>query len=399
MPTQMRQLRILQVFSRYQHFGGEEGSVYRIGDALQEVYDVEYFVKSTANLQTGGFVDKAMVPWKVLHNGETTRQLRRLQAIGQFKIWLVHNVFPALSPTVYEEAFRQDIPVVQYLHNYRFFCVNGFFLDHGNPCQLCAGGNFFHAFKAKCWHESHLISGWMGVVLRRIQMMDVFNRVRRWIAISEAQKAVHAAHGIPGDRIDVIHHFYEPKGPALPLPKGGYALFLGRLSPEKGCMDLLKAWRCMPAERQLVIAGEGPELARLQEFAKTAHLNNVRFTGFVTKEKQQELWAGAAFLVIPSIWMEPFGMVVLEAWSRGRPVVAYSIGALPELVAHEKTGLLVPPHEPGQLAAAMERLFLNPDQQQSMALQGRAEVETRFSKAQWMQQIDKTFQKALEKGG
>jgi len=394
----MTRLKILQVFSRYQQFGGEEGSVYRIGDTLQEIYDVEYYVKSTSHLLTAGSaLDKIMLPWKTLHNAETARQLRRMQEIGRFDLWLIHNALPALSPSVYSEAFRLRIPIVHYLHNYRFFCANGFFLDHGKPCQLCAGGNYLHAAKAACWRDSHLVSGWMGVVLARMRLMQVTQRIRRFIAISEAQKAVHVSLGFSADRIDVIHHFFQPGKPATEVPHKGYALFLGRISAEKGGIDLLQAWTHLPRDRQLVVAGDGPELPGLQRFAEAHGLSNVRFAGFVAKEKQDELWAGAACLVVPSVWMEPFGMVVLEAWSRGRPVVAYSIGALPELVTHEKTGLLVTPHRPDELALAIERLLADRDLQCAMASRGRAEVETRFSKARWMKQINESLTKALER--
>ncbi len=391
----MRRLKILQIFSRYQHYGGEEGSVFRIGDALQDVHDVEYFFKSSTDLLQGSWLDKIDAPWKVLHNSETARGVRRLQDLGHFDLWQIHNVFPAMSPTVYEEAFRKGIPVIHYLHNYRLSCVNGFFLDHGKPCQLCIGGNFLHAARAKCWHESHLISGWMGAVLKRVRMLDVFHKVSRWVALSEAQKVVHVEMGIPAEKIDVIPHFYEPKGQPLPLPENGYALFLGRLSKEKGCMDLLEAWRQMPPERRLVIAGEGPELPALQKYVETEGLTNVRFAGFVSGQQQVELWRGAAFLAMPSVWMEPFGMVVLEAWSQGRPVVANAIGALPELITHGKTGSLVPPFHPEALAVEMERLFQNPEKLQAMSALARQEVETRFAKAEWLCRIQNTYQAAL----
>lgn len=395
----MARFRILQVFSRYQQFGGEEGSVYRIGDALQETDEVEYFVKSTGNLLGGSLLEKAMLPFKALHNAEAARQLRRMQEIGRFDLWLIHNALPALSPAVYSEAFRLKVPIVHYLHNYRFFCANGFFLNHGEPCQLCAGGNYLHALKTKCWRESHLISGWMGVVLTRMRLMNVAQRIKRFIAISEAQKAVYVRFGFPEERIDVIHHFFESNRPVTEIPQNGYALFLGRMSAEKGGIDLLKAWIHVPPERQLVVAGDGPELPNLQKFAEAHRLSNVRFVGFVPKEKQDELWAGAAFLVVPSVWLEPFGMVVLEAWSRGRPVVAHSIGALPELVTHEKTGLLVAPHRAEELAAAMERLLADREMQRAMAACGRAELKLRFSKARWIRQIHETLSKAVIVGG
>ena len=387
-------LKILQIFSRYLQWGGEEGSVYRIGDALMERHQVEYYMQSSAKLLSKGkWTDKIRTLGTVFHNHHAVRDLRRMQDICQFDIWQVHNVLPALSPAVYKEAFRANIPIVQYLHNYRMGCLNGFFLDHGKPCRLCQHGNFLHAAKAKCWQESHLICAWMGLVMQRFRALDVFHNVSRWIAISEAEKAVHVEIGIPEDRIDVIHHFYTPTGPALPIPEEGYALFVGRLSVEKGCMELLQAWRAMPFTRKLIIAGDGPERIRLQEYAASAGLTNVQFLGFVPKPQQEPLWRGAAFLVVPSIWMEPFGMVVLEAWSHGRPVVANAIGALPELITHGKTGLLVPPLQPEALASEMERLFQSPSLLQAMAQQARMELETHFSKADWVRQLEQTYSK------
>jgi len=383
---------ILQIFSRYLQYGGEEGSVYRIGDALMDQHEVEYYIQSTANLIAGGkWRDRLWMLWKVIDNRQAARDLRRMQEIGRFDLWQIHNVFPALSPSVYKEAFRLGVPVVHYLHNYRMGCLNGFFLDHGNPCQRCIGGNFLPAAKAKCWHESHFICAWMGLVMNRIQKMDVFHKVSRWVAISEAQKAVHVQMGIPEDRIDVVHHFYEPKHPALPLPESGYALFIGRLSVEKGCHELLKAWRGMPAGRKLVIAGEGPELPGLRRYATEEGLNNVEFVGFVPRDAQEALWRGASFSIVPSVWMEPFGMVVLEAWSRGRPVVAHSIGALPELITHGKTGVLVAPFHPEALAAEMERLFQQPALLETMGLQARQELEIRFSKTEWQRKMNRVY--------
>jgi glycosyltransferase involved in cell wall biosynthesis len=388
-------IKILQIFGRYLQYGGEEGSVYRIGDALMKNHQIEYYLKSSADLLDGGSLSKIKALPKVLHSIQSARDVRRMQEVEKFDIWQIHNVFPALSPSIYEEAFRLKVPTLHYLHNYRMGCINGFFLDHGKMCQRCMHGNFLHAVRAKCWQESRLACGWMGLVMQRVRALDVFHQITRWVAISEAQKKVHVEMGIPSDRIDVIHHFYEPKAPPLPLPENGYALFLGRLSVEKGCMDLIKAWKAMPPGRTLVIAGTGPELPALEAQVAAEGLTNVHFAGFVRHEQQEELWRGAAFLVVPSIWLEPFGMVVLEAWSYGRTVIAYSMGALPELITHEKTGLLVEPFNTNALAAGMEKLFANPDWLAALSVAARQELETRFSEAAWLCKIEATYAKVL----
>ncbi|HWB59502.1 MAG TPA: hypothetical protein VG733_08420, partial [Chthoniobacteraceae bacterium] len=179
----MPRTRIMQIFSRYEHYGGEEGSVYRIGDAMQDQFDVEYFLASTAEFINSPLHEKLTIPLRIFHNPEVARRLKRVQEIGRFDVWQIHNVLPAMSPVVYSTAFRLRIPIVHFLHNYRFGCTNGFFLQHGIPCQRCMHGNFWPAFVGKSWRNSRVLSGAMGAVLYHIRHMDLFNRVTQWIAI------------------------------------------------------------------------------------------------------------------------------------------------------------------------------------------------------------------------
>jgi len=142
-----RRLQILQIFNRYLQYGGEEGSITRIGDALQDLHDVSYFFYSSAQLAGEGILPKLQIPWKSLHNSEVESGLKLLQASNHYDVWQIHNIFPAMSPVVYELAFKLKIPIVHYLHNYRLGCVNGFFLNHGQPCQRCISGKFWPAFQ------------------------------------------------------------------------------------------------------------------------------------------------------------------------------------------------------------------------------------------------------------
>ncbi|HWB61856.1 MAG TPA: glycosyltransferase family 4 protein, partial [Chthoniobacteraceae bacterium] len=175
---------------------------------------------------------------------------------------------------------------------------------------------------------------------------------------------------------------------------GGHAMFIGRLSEEKGVIHLLDAWRLLNrADKRLVIVGDGPELPNLRAYAERHHLSNVTFTGFLKPDRQREVWAGAAFTIVPSIWMEPFGMVVLESWANARAVVAHKIGALPELITHGETGLLVEPFQPQLLADALNRAFNSPDECKAMAEAGGRLVQTRFTKARWLEQIGTIYWK------
>jgi glycosyltransferase involved in cell wall biosynthesis len=390
LPSMARRRHILQIFNRYLQYGGEEGSVYRIGDALQELHDVEYFISSTAEMISSGAWGSTTVPFKAVYNREIDIKLTQYQQTGNFDAWMIHNIFPVMSPIVYHRALDWNVPIVHYLHNYRFSCVNGFFLNHGEPCQRCLSGNFWPAFRTACWHDSHLESGWMGFITSQIRTMPLFEKVFQWIALSEAHKKEHVRMGIPAERIEVIHHFFEPTEPPLPPTASPTAIFVGRLSLEKGVAQLLESWKLIAGgERKLLIIGDGPERPNLERQAES--IPGVKFLGFVDREKQKEYWRQALFSVVPSIWLEPFGMTVLEAWAKGRPVVAHRIGALPELIEDGVTGSLASPDDTTDLANRMDQLFSRPDEAVKMGLAGRRVLETRFTRRKWLDEISKIY--------
>jgi glycosyltransferase involved in cell wall biosynthesis len=390
-----RRLHVLQIFNRYLQYGGEEGSITRIGDALQEIHDVDYFFYSSSQLAGEGLVGKLLVPWKSFHNSEIAESLTRMQQRHRFDVWQIHNIFPAMSPVVYELGLKWKIPIIHYLHNYRLSCVNGFFLNHGQPCQRCLSGNFWPAFQTACWHDSHLQSGWMGLITHHIRQLPLFDQVFRWVAISEAQKLEHVRMGIPAERIKVIYHFLDVEEAPLPASKEPTAIFVGRLSVEKGVDKLLEAWKIIQGgERKLLIVGDGPERLNLER--KAADLQGVRFAGFVSRAEQKKYWQQALFSVVPSIWLEPFGMTVLESWSKGRPVVAHAIGALPELIREGIDGSLADPTNVKDLAQKMDDLLSNPQQAALMGLAGRQQLETRFTHRRWLQEIAAIYSELLD---
>jgi len=390
----MRRLRILQIFNRYIHYGGEEASVFRIGDALQEQHQVEYFFGSTVEFLGPGLSRRLTAPLRAFHDPTVAAMLRRYQELGKFDLWQIHNVIPGLSPSVYATAFRLKVPVIHFLHNYRFGCVNGLFLNHGQPCQRCIGGNFWPAFQTACWRDSRLISGWQALILLELRRRNLFRKVQSWIALSESHKALHIKMGIPEAKISVVPHFYEaPETPPASSPHGP-ALFLSRLSPEKGGQELLEAWaKISPTGRELWIAGTGPQESSLRKQA--ASLRNVRFLGFLSREQQNKVWADCAFAVIPSIVPETFGMIVLEAWARQRPVIVHRMGALAETVEDGINGLVVDPGKPELLAGAIENLGLHPGKIQDMGMAGWKKLHASFGKSRWSARMNFLYEKVL----
>ncbi len=398
-PDMERRLRILQVFNRYLEYGGEQASVYRIGDTLQSVADVEYFTTSSEQLLgEGDPLSMVKAAASTFHNREVIERLRRYQNIGQFDLWQVHNVFPTMSPAVYGLAFKLGLPVVHYLHNYRMSCVNGYFLNHGVTCTSCIGGNFTKAALTGCWRNSRVLSGWMGAVMVRTRAIGVFEKVAAWVAISEAQKSLHIKMGIPAERIFVLPHFCEPDDAKFISEPGRDVLFVGRLSKEKGVEQLLDAWKRVDrGESKLVIAGEGPERAALENKIAAEKIGGVEFLGFVAKEDQEAMWKRAAFSVVPSIWQEPLGLVVFEAWERGRAVVVSDAGGLSDTVENGVNGLKVPMGDAGAWAGAMSRLMHEPATCVAMARAGLERLKNNYNKQNWLQQITSIYRVVMER--
>jgi len=392
-----RRPRVLQIFNRYLEYGGEQGSVGRIGDTMQEIADVEYFLASSEQLLGKRSVEAmAKAAAFSFHNPEIIRRLKRYQKIGEFDLWLIHNVFPAMSPSVYGLSCKLGVPVVQYLHNYRMSCTNGYFLNHGENCTSCIDGNFTKAAATGCWRDSRLISGWMGLILMRVRAMGVFRDVAAWIALSKAQKALHARMGIPADRIHINPHFFVPRGDLVIREPGTDVLFVGRLSKEKGVAQLLDAWKLTErGEAKLLLAGNGPERIALEKKIAAENIDGVEFLGFVPRDDQAAMWRRAAFSVVPSIWQEPLPTVVFEAWERGRPAIVSDAGGLADSVEDCVDGFKVPMRDAKAWAAAMGKLLRNPALRAAMARSGLAKLGKNYTKEQWLKRIESIYKVAL----
>jgi glycosyltransferase involved in cell wall biosynthesis len=388
----MNQPRVLRIFNRYQQYGGEEKMVRQIGDALTGIVSATAFEHSSDELLNSSFLKRAEAPFNVIHNPKVFERLRKLQSQHRFDAWEIHNTFPAFSPAVYDAALELGVKVVQYLHNYRFSCVNGMFLNQGRPCYRCIGGTFWAAFLTACWRSNRWASGIAGIALARVRRL--LSSIHVWVAISEAQKLRHVEMGIPAERIRVVPHFLDAPIDVRPdVPKHGYFLFLGRLSPEKGLWQLLQSWRLLKAgTAKLVIAGEGPERRRLENVCQENGLKNVEFRGYVPAKDQDALWQGARALIVPSIWEEPFGLVVLEAWAHGRPALVSNRGGLPEIVADAAARFN--PDRPEEIAAILDRCCTDSQDLRRMASEGLQRLRRTYNRTIWLRKIREVYREA-----
>jgi glycosyltransferase involved in cell wall biosynthesis len=147
----------------------------------------------------------------------------------------------------------------------------------------------------------------------------------------------------------------------------------GRLTPEKGFADLIAAADALPPDVDILVFGDGPERARL-EAQRAALRTGARVQLAGHRPDAAECVAAADVCVVPSRWEEAFCLAAAEPLARGRPLVATRVGAIPELVRDGVTGVLIPPADPGALAAAIQRLLDAPGLAAALGQSGRAHV-------------------------
>ncbi|NEP19362.1 MAG: glycosyltransferase family 4 protein, partial [Leptolyngbya sp. SIO4C1] len=198
--------------------------------------------------------------------------------------------------------------------------------------------------------------------------------------------------GLPKEKFEFKTNFLHP-APESGQGKGGFALFVGRLSPEKGIDTLLSAWETLHTRIPLKIVGAGPLTPEVE--AATQRLANVEYLGRRPLSEVYDLMGEAKFFVFSSKWYETFGRVAIEAYAKGTPILASRIGAITELVKPYETGLLFEPGDANDLITQVEWVLNHPTAWQQIRYQARQEFENRYTAADNYKRLIEIYQKAI----
>jgi len=285
-----------------------------------------------------------------------------------------HNIFPAISPSIYAAAADVGIPVVQTLHNFRLLCANPALFRDGKVCELCLPRPFgWPGIVHACYRGSHVASAVLASMTGLHWLRGTWQEsVTTYIALTEFSRQKFIEGGLPGNRIVVKPNFVSD--PGFVSDVGTYALFVGRLSPEKGLHTLLQAWKELGGKIPLQIAGGGP-LSQVM----TSLPESVTWHGRVGREDVRKLMAGARLLVFPSECYENFPLVLIEAFAAGLPVIASDHGAAVSIVAHGETGLRFRPGDWQDLVRRVTELWDNRTRLKDMRLAARREYVQKYA--------------------
>nr|WP_283812845.1 glycosyltransferase family 4 protein [Bradyrhizobium tropiciagri] len=369
-------MRVLLVHNRYKFAGGED-VVVAAEKAMLEDHGHEVSLLDADNAEISGALSKAVAGFTAIYSPAAKRRVADEVARFRPGIMHVHNFFPLLSPSVYCAAHEAGVPVVQTLHNYRLVCPGSQLLRNGSICEQCLGKTAaIHGVVHGCYRGSRAATASVASMLAVHRALGTWGMVDAYIALTRFGRETFIRGGLPPDRLFVKPNFAHSAA-ATGQGDGGFALFVGRLSVEKGIRPLLGAWKRPGVDLPLKIAGDGPLMAEVQAAARG--MANVELLGQVSKDRVADMLRRAQMLIIPSIWYEGFPMVVVEAFAAGVPVIASNIGALGELIDHGRTGLHARPGDAEDLARQVEFLASDEAQRQRMRHAVRREFELHYT--------------------
>lgn len=384
-------MKILFVHNQYKQYGGED-SVIKNEMAMLMLNNQGIDLFSVSNNRINVLSKKIAAAISTTYS----RKYRNLlfEKIKKFKPDIIHahNLFPLLTPSIYDACVESKIPVVQTLHNYRIICPNALLMRNGYICELCISGSYYNAVLYRCYRNS--IFGSLAVA----RMLSYHHNNKTWqnkvdcfIALTDFVKNKYIEGGFPEKKIIVKPNFYKKATlPAFNEKGREGVLFVGRLSHEKGVKTLIKAW--IGLDIPLRIAGEGP----LMETVKSAISSKIIVLGKISQAQVSQEMTTANFLVMPSEWYEPFGLVIVEAFAHGLPVVASNLGGMSEIVENNYTGLHFEPGNPEDLAEKVLWMYNNPEECKRMGKNARAVYEQKYTDEKNYDMLMDIYQKTIE---
>lgn len=387
------ELRLIVAHNRYQERGGEDTVFAAEVEMLrQHGHEVFPFVDDNRRIQE---MHTVQIAARALYSRDSYRTFLEYIDYARPDLCHFHNTLPLLSSSVYKACREREVPVVQTLHNYRLICPVATLFRDGRVCEDCVGRyipwpGVLHA----CYRDNRSASA---VIASMITYQKLTGRWSTnadvFIVVTEFARTKLIQGGLPAERIRVKPNFVA-KDRGIGDGQGGYLLYVGRLTYEKGLGTLVQAWKTMNQPPPLHIVGDGPMRGALEQAATL--LPAMEIKGFIPIDRVFQEMKGAKALIFPSLNYEGFPRTIVEAFSVGLPVIASDLGSIATIVTHGSSGLLFPAGD--ELALSQAVMQITDDRLRAELREGsRKEYETRFNDERNYVQLMEIYEQVLNR--
>jgi glycosyltransferase involved in cell wall biosynthesis len=373
-------VRILSVHNYYRQSGGED--VVAAQECLMlRAHKHEIIEYRRSNSELGDDLgSKMLFAGRAFWSRKAEREIEVLIKRTRPDVAHFHNVFPQISPSGYRACKRFGVPVIQTVHNYRLTCVRADYFRENRICEDCLKWKspvpaMFH----KCYRHSFAQTVAAGTALGIHQLLGTWTRlVDVFVALTKFGRSKLIEAGFRSDQIAIKPNFVHPDPGMYDARREDYALFVGRMAPEKRVITLIKAWTRIH-DTPLVVVGGGPGEAVVKEIVGRWHLSNVELLGTRSRQTVLELIKRARFVLVPSEWFEGSPVIIIEAFACGTPVFASRLGAMAEMIADGKTGRLFAPGSVEEIRNCVNWASEHPEEIRQMGLNARKVFEAKYT--------------------
>ena len=401
-------MKVLLVNKFHWNKGGSEKYYFELGELIkQHGNEVAYFsMEDEKNIKTGYkeyFVPKfdlnnssKLKALDVIYNKENEKIMEK--ALDEFKPDVVHlnNFQRQLSASIIKPIKKRNIPIVFTAHDVQAICPAITMMDNDkNPCELCMKGKYINCIKKSCNKGSKLKSALGAIEGYYYRNHKIYtDKIDYIITPSEFYGTKFIEDGINPNKIQAIHNSIEMNDYNVETQDDGYALYFGRLSKEKGILNLINAFaKCNKGS--LYIAGEGPEKENIEKIKKENKLEDrVKLLGFLNKEQMTDVTRKCKFVVVPSIWYENCPYSVLETLAIGKPIIGSNMGGIPELVIDNENGFIY--NTVDELTEKMNTLFENKELVNQFSKKSKELAKQNYDREVYYNKLKQIYYKVIK---
>ena len=389
-------MKVLLVHNNYRSSApsGEDAAVRNERRMLERHgIDVFTFERWNDDIDDSSLIAKAAIAVNTIWSQRSRSELHKVVSELRPDVVHVHNTFSILSPSIYRVCKAHGAPVVQTLHNFRFFCPAALLLRDGKPCEECLDRSLLQSIRHRCYRGSVAATATLAAMLALHRVIGTYSRdIDRYITLTRFARDKVIKGGIAANKL-VVKPNFVPDPPKPGRGAGKYVAFVGRLLDGKGTETLVAAWRHLPSVK-LKVVGDGALRPKLEAIAQSERLN-IEFTGTQNREDVLNTISDAELLIIPSEWYEGFPMVVAESFACGTPVLASRIGSLEELIDEGITGRKFIAGDPEDLARAVRIMLEDEMRLHHMRERARGYFDAHLTEEQNFEQLIKIYSEVI----
>jgi len=336
---------------------------------------------------------------RMFYSFEAKRKLNQLIRVVKPDIIYVLHYQNKISASIFDAAKKSKIPVVHRISDFGLICSNALFYRpiQKDICERCLNGSRMNAVVNKCVHDSRVYSFIKAASLKFQQTLKIREKIQFFVVPSLFTIEKLKIYGLPASKVAHIPTFFnfQSISEAPEISYEPFALYIGRIEPEKGLRTMVKAFEGTGFNLKIIGFSASGFDDELKNYLKNKN-ENIEFLGRKSFNEIQDYLRKCAFTIVPSEWYDNFPNTILESYAFRKCVIATNIGSLKEMILNGETGLLFKIKDYGDLREKITYLFNNSDECRRLGSNAFARLSTEYSEKEHYTKLMKIFSSVIE---